>query len=77
MLTLNLDLSLSLGESALEVSNELMPDMSALVLVSFADNASRSLVIKLVVLMEGDVSRFSFSSSSPLPIPLNSKYYNK
>lgn len=74
MLTLNLDLSLSLVESALEVSNELMPDISALVFVSLADNASRSLVIKLVVLMEGEVSRFSFSSSSSLPIPLKSKY---
>lgn len=56
--------------SAFEVSNELIPEISALVFVSFADNASRSLVIKLVVLIE-EISRFSFSSSSSLPIPLN------
>jgi len=50
-----------------------MPEISALVLVSFADKASRSLVIKLVVFKEGEISRFSFSSSSSTPIPLNSK----
>lgn len=60
MLTFNLDLSL-LVESAFEVSNELMPEISALVFVSFGDKASRSLVIKLVVFIEGEVSRFSFS----------------
>jgi len=75
MLTLNLDLSLSLVESAFEVSNELMPEISALVFVSFGDKTSRSLVIKLVVLIE-EVSRFSFSSSSSSPpIPLNTKYH--
>lgn len=75
MLTLNLVFSLSLVESAFEVSNEFMPEISALVLVSFADKASRSLVIKLVVLIEGKLSRFSFSSSSSPPIPLKSKHY--
>lgn len=75
MLTLSLDFSLSLVESAFEISNEFMPEISALVLVSFADKASRSLVIKLVVFIEGEISRFSFSSSSSTPIPLNSKWY--
>jgi len=75
MLTFNLDFSLSLVESAFEVSNELMPEISALVFVSFGDKASRSLVMKLVVFMEGEVSRFSFSSSSSAPIPLNSKFH--
>lgn len=56
MLTFNLVFSFSLVESAFEVSNEFMPEISVLVLVSFADKASRSLVIKLVVLIEGDVS---------------------
>lgn len=74
MLTFNLELSL-LVESAFEVSNELMPEISALVFVSFGDKASRSLVIKLVVFIEGEVSRFSFSSSSSTPIPLKSKCY--
>jgi len=76
MLTLNLDLSLSLVESAFEVSNELMPEISALVFVSFGDKTSRSLVMKLVVLIVEGVSRFSFSSSSSSPpTPLNSKYH--
>lgn len=56
MLTLILNLSLSLVESALEVSNEFIPEISALVLVLFADKVPRSFVIKLVVLMEEDVS---------------------
>lgn len=73
MLTFNLDLSLSLTESAFDISNELMPDISALVLVSFADKAPRSLVMKLVVLMDGEISRFSFSSSSSSPVPLKKK----
>lgn len=78
MFTFNLDLSFSLVESAFEVFNELMPEISTLVFVSFVDKASRSLVMKLVVLIVGEVSRFSFSSSSSSPpIPLKSKYHLK
>lgn len=71
MLTFDLDLSFSLVDSAFDVSNEFIPEISALVLVSLEDKASRSLVMKLVVLIDGEVLRFSFSSSSSLSTPLN------